>query len=142
MARQRRVRRWNELAAVSLSGDLEDPARHLPQARVQGARAASIVAGKTARTAAKPAPGYYGTVNRHQRVQSPNISMTYKEQKKSGRASPEMIFGDSTVVPDPDWPNMYRVRRPDGSLTVYLARARDAARGFASAAREGRSTGP
>jgi hypothetical protein len=44
-----------------------------------------------------------------------------------------MRFGRCTVVPDPDWPKMYRVRRPDGSLTdlVNLTRARDAAREFA-----------
>ena len=37
------------------------------------------------------------------------------------------------VVPDPDWPKMYRVRRPDGSLTdmVNLTRARNAARTLA-----------
>ena len=42
----------------------------------------------------------------------------------------QMTFGGYAVVPDPDWPNMYRVRRPDGSLTemVNLTRARDAAR--------------
>jgi hypothetical protein len=35
----------------------------------------------------------------------------------------------ATVVPHPDWPRMYRVQMPDGSLTdmVNLARARDAA---------------
>jgi hypothetical protein len=38
-----------------------------------------------------------------------------------------------TVVPDPEWPKMYRVRRPDGSLTdmVNLIRAGDAARALA-----------
>jgi hypothetical protein len=45
----------------------------------------------------------------------------------------QMTFGGYTVVPDPDWPAMYRVRSPDGSLTdmVNLTRARDAARCFA-----------
>jgi hypothetical protein len=40
-----------------------------------------------------------------------------------------MTLGDYTVVPDPEWPNMYRVRRPDGTLTdmMNLTRARDAA---------------
>jgi len=35
---------------------------------------------------------------------------------------------DSRIVPDPRWPGMYRVRRPDGSLTdmVNLTRAKDA----------------
>jgi hypothetical protein len=43
-----------------------------------------------------------------------------------------MAFGGYTVVPDPDWPNIYRVRHPDGSLTdmVNLTRAMDAARTF------------
>lgn len=47
-----------------------------------------------------------------------------------------MDFGGFVVVPDPDWPKMYRVRRPDGSLTdmVNLARARDAAQVLAGAA--------
>jgi hypothetical protein len=40
-----------------------------------------------------------------------------------------MNFGSYTVVPDPDWPNMYCVRMPDGRLTdmVNLTRASDAA---------------
>jgi hypothetical protein len=44
-----------------------------------------------------------------------------------------MTFGGYTVVPDTEWLFMYRVRRPDGSLTdmVNLTRARDAARCFA-----------
>src|SRR5262249_21146197 len=35
---------------------------------------------------------------------------------------------DPRIVPDPKWPGMYRVRRPDGSLTdmVNLTRAKDA----------------
>jgi len=46
-----------------------------------------------------------------------------------------MDFGGFTVVPDPDWPKMYRVRSPDGSLSdmVNLTRARDAARTFLAA---------
>jgi hypothetical protein len=44
-----------------------------------------------------------------------------------------MTFGDYAVVPDPDWPKMYRVRHPDGSLSdvVNLSRARDAAKSLA-----------
>jgi hypothetical protein len=44
-----------------------------------------------------------------------------------------MTFGGYTVVPDPEWPAMYRVQRPDGTLTdmVNLTRARDAARYYA-----------
>jgi hypothetical protein len=58
--------------------------------------------------------------------------MAYEGQK-SGRASLKMTFGDYSVVPDAEYPNMYRVKRPDGSLTdiVNLTRARDAARSFA-----------
>ena len=35
---------------------------------------------------------------------------------------------DPRIFPDPKWPGMYRVRRPDGSLSdmVNLTRARDA----------------
>ena len=55
------------------------------------------------------------------------------EAQKSGRPTLKMTFGGYTVVPDRDWPGMYRVRRPDGSVTdmVNLTRARDAARHFA-----------
>jgi len=36
----------------------------------------------------------------------------------------------ASIVPDPKWPQMYRVRLPDGRVTdmVNLSRARDAAR--------------
>jgi hypothetical protein len=49
------------------------------------------------------------------------------EGQKSGRAPLQMTFGGYTVVPDAEWPKMYRVRGPDGSLTdmVNLTRARD-----------------
>jgi hypothetical protein len=41
-----------------------------------------------------------------------------------------MTFGGYTVAPDPDWPKLYRVRHPDGSLSdmVNLSRAREAPR--------------
>jgi hypothetical protein len=41
----------------------------------------------------------------------------------------QMEFGGYVVVPDPEWPGMYRVRLPDGQLTdmVNLTRAREAA---------------
>ena len=44
-----------------------------------------------------------------------------------------MTFGRYTVVPDTEWLFMYRVRKPDGTLTdmVNLTRARDAAQHFA-----------
>jgi hypothetical protein len=48
-----------------------------------------------------------------------------------------------TVVPDLEWVSIYRVRRPDGSLTDMdnLTRARDAARHFAELARSGEPLG-
>jgi hypothetical protein len=47
-----------------------------------------------------------------------------------------MDFDGFVVEPDQNWPGMYRVRRPDGSLTdmVNLSRARDAAQVFAEQA--------
>jgi hypothetical protein len=53
--------------------------------------------------------------------------------QKTTRRPLQMMFGSYTVVPDGDWLGMYRVRRPDGSLTdmVNLTGARDAARCFA-----------
>jgi hypothetical protein len=58
-----------------------------------------------------------------------DVSMGY-EGPKSGRAPLQMTFRRGVVVPDPDWPGMYRVSKPDGSLSdmVNLTRARDAAR--------------
>jgi hypothetical protein len=66
---------------------------------------------------------------------APMISMSY-EQQKSARPALQMTFGGYAVVLDADWPKMYRVRRPDGSLTdmVNLSRARDAARCLSGAA--------
>jgi hypothetical protein len=54
----------------------------------------------------------------------------------SPRKPQQMVFGDHVVEPDAKWPRMYRVRRPDGTLTdmVNLTRARDAARTFADQA--------
>ena len=39
---------------------------------------------------------------------------------------------DPRIVPDPKWPGMYRIRRPDGSLSemANLTRCRDALRSF------------
>jgi hypothetical protein len=56
------------------------------------------------------------------------ISMGYGGPK-SGRAPLQMTFGGYTVLPDEEWSGMYRVRRPDGTLTdmVNLTRAKDAA---------------
>ena len=51
----------------------------------------------------------------------------------ASKSTLQMDFDGFRVVPDPDWPAMYRVRRPDGTITdmVNLTRARDAARHFA-----------
>ena len=44
---------------------------------------------------------------------------------------PDPIAG-GVIVPDPDWPNMYRIRLLDGTLSdmVNLSRAKDAARSY------------
>jgi hypothetical protein len=43
---------------------------------------------------------------------------------------------DPRILPDPKWPGMYRIKRPDGSLSemANLTRCRDALRGFDEAA--------
>jgi hypothetical protein len=50
------------------------------------------------------------------------------ENDNQGRASPRKPVLDPRIVPDPKWPGMYRVRRPDGSLSnmMNLTRAKDA----------------
>ena len=62
-------------------------------------------------------------------VSSQTIKSKAYEGQKSGRAPLEMTFGGYSVIPDPEWPKMFRVRLPDGSCTdmVNLTRARDAA---------------
>jgi len=49
-----------------------------------------------------------------------------------------LTFEGYTVAPDSKWPNMYRVRSPNGTLTdmVNLTRARDAALSFSDQDRE------
>jgi len=58
---------------------------------------------------------------------SADISISYNGQNP-GRASPKKPVLDPRIVPDSKWPGMYRVRRPDGSLSdmVNLTRAKDA----------------
>jgi hypothetical protein len=43
---------------------------------------------------------------------------------------------DPRIAPDPKWPGMYRIKRPDGSLSdmANLTRCRDALRSFDEAA--------
>jgi hypothetical protein len=85
--------------------------------------------GAQAALAAQPASTPLSTVT--SALSTLDISIGYEGQK-TGRASLRMTFGRYAVVLDPDWPAMYRVRRPDGSLTdtVNLTRARDAARSW------------
>jgi hypothetical protein len=61
--------------------------------------------------------------------------MHYKAQK-SGRPTLQMTFGAYTIESDLEWPAMYRIRRPHGTLTdmINLTRARDAAQYFATPA--------
>ena len=56
-----------------------------------------------------------------------DISSGYNGQNW-GRASPKKPVLDPRIVPDPKWPGMYRVRRPNDSLTdmVNLMRTKDA----------------
>jgi hypothetical protein len=60
---------------------------------------------------------------------SSDISKAYKGEK-SGRASPKKPALDQRIVPDGKWSGMYRIRRPDGSLSdmVNLTWAKDALR--------------
>ena len=55
-----------------------------------------------------------------------SLSEGQKPQSVTLRRKPLKL--DPRIVPDPQWPGMYRVRRPDGSLTdmVNLTRAKDA----------------
>jgi hypothetical protein len=50
-------------------------------------------------------------------------------RQPTGPAKPQPKL-DPRLVPDPNWPGLYRIRKPDGSLTdmVNLTRARDALR--------------
>jgi hypothetical protein len=55
-----------------------------------------------------------------------SLSEGQKRQNVTLRRKPPKL--DPRIVPDPKWPGMYRVRRPDGSLSdmVNLTRAKDA----------------
>jgi len=56
------------------------------------------------------------------------MSEEHKSRSVTLRQSHKPPKLDPRIVPDPKWPGMYRVRRPDGSLTdmVNLTRAKDA----------------
>jgi hypothetical protein len=66
------------------------------------------------------------------RLRGPDLSGT-KTAIRRARPALQMTFGGYAIVPDLEWSCMYRIRRPDGSLTdmANLSRARDAARHFA-----------
>jgi hypothetical protein len=51
-----------------------------------------------------------------------------KTQRVTLRQSRKLLTFDPRIVPDPKWPDMYRIKRRDGSLTdmVTLARTKDA----------------
>jgi hypothetical protein len=46
------------------------------------------------------------------------------------RSTPALVKLDRRIVPDEKWPDMYRLKRPDGSLSdmANLARIKDALR--------------
>jgi hypothetical protein len=58
------------------------------------------------------------------------MSAGQKPESVTLRRKPTKL--DPRIVPDLKWPGMYRIRRPDGSLSdmVNLTRARDALRSF------------
>jgi hypothetical protein len=94
------------------------------------------LASKVRRAALQPSPG--GAENGSKPHGRPDVLSTVTsaknsvvtstpcEPRKSGRAPPEKL--DPRIVPDDRWPGMYRVRRPDDSLSdmVNLTRAKDA----------------
>jgi len=58
------------------------------------------------------------------------MSEGQKPQSVTLRRKPAKLH--ARIVPDPKWPGMYRIKRPDGSLSdmVNLTRARDTLRSF------------
>jgi hypothetical protein len=58
------------------------------------------------------------------------MSEGQKPQSVTLRRKPLKL--DPHIVPDPKWPGMYRIKRPDGSLSdmANLTRCRDALRSF------------
>jgi len=63
------------------------------------------------------------------------MSEGQKPQSVTLRRKPPRL--DPRIVPDEHWPGMYRIKRPDGSLSnmANLTRCRDALRSFDEAAR-------
>ena len=62
------------------------------------------------------------------------MSERQKPESVTLRRKPPKL--DPRIVPDPKWPGMYRIRRPDGSLSdmANLTRCRDVHRSFDGAA--------
>jgi hypothetical protein len=62
------------------------------------------------------------------------MSEGQKTQSVTLRRKPLKL--DPHIVPDPKWPGMYRIKRPDGSLSdmANLTRCRDGLRSFDEAA--------
>ena len=62
------------------------------------------------------------------------MSERQKPESVTLRRKPPKL--DPRIVPDSKWPGMYRIRRPDGSLSdmANLTRCRDALRSFDEAA--------
>ena len=62
------------------------------------------------------------------------MSEGQKPQSVTLRRKPLKL--DTRIVPDPVWPGMYRIRRPDESLSdmANLTRCRDVLRAFDEAA--------
>jgi hypothetical protein len=61
-----------------------------------------------------------------------NIEMSKGQKSESVTLRRKAAKLDPRIVPDSKWPGMYRIRRPDGSLSdmANLTRCRDALRSF------------
>jgi len=84
--------------------------------------------------APKSAEGSYPLSSVGHAENSVDVSMPCRGEK-TGRGSPKKPVLDPRIVPDEHWPGMYRIRRPDGSLSdmLNLTRARDALRSMLEA---------
>ena len=60
------------------------------------------------------------------------VGMSKDQKPKSVTLRRNPLKLDPRIVPDPKWPGMYRIKRPDGSLSdmANLTRCRDALRSF------------
>jgi hypothetical protein len=92
--------------------------------RKLASKAASSVTSKEAENA----PGYYPLIKRHLRVYQSNDFNRLHGAKIESSNAPNGVWQVHRRA-RPDWSKMYRLMRPDSSLTdmVNLTRARDAA---------------